>query len=157
MRTIEEVMKVENISFREALDRKQRYLCIKAKTLNKWRKRMAIGTTTTEGVKGWTEGTLLGFKTSKEGNHVIASFRLETGDFCSSPFKNPVKLQEINPLMIALGLKPFQGTMGIQLPEKGDDDMMGMDTPIMINVKASGDFLNANGFKSIGGSTKPPF
>ncbi len=59
--------------------------------------------------------------------------------------------------MMAFGLQAFEGVGDIVLPEKGDEDMMGMDNPIMINVISKGDFLNAKGFKATENGDKPPF
>lgn len=144
------------IEWREWLDRKQRYLCNKARTLHSYRrKNMAIGTTTTEGPKGWVEGKLVGFK---EGTgNLRGVFKLTTGDYASMFVNNPVKLSQINPLMLAFGLQPFETAGNITLPEDGDSDMMGMDVPISLNIVASGDFYNVKGFRAIDAESKPPF
>jgi len=156
--THSEQLQQECKEWREHLDRKYRYLCNKAKSLQKFRRKtMAIGATTAENPKGWTRGVLVGFKESKAQTHIIAHFRLETGDFCSMPLKNPLKLKEINPLMVALGLQAFEGVGDISLPEQGDEDMMGMDNPILIDVVTKGDWLNAKGFKAPDGGSNPPF
>ena len=109
---------------------------------------MALQTTAAKPIKGWTKGNLLGFRESKTGEYFIGKFRLENGDLCSMVYNNPIKLNDINKLVTALGLETFNAADEVTLPEEGDADMMGMDADIMINVKQKGDFLNANGFKS---------
>lgn len=111
----------------------------------------AINVKTAAQAKGWTMGKLLGFKPSKTGEYIIAQFLLtETGDKCSYIYSNPIKLAEINKLLSAIGLGTFSKPEDITLPEVGDSDMMGMNAEILIKVKASGDFLNAEDFKPSG-------
>jgi len=139
-------MKQYGISWRDALDRKHIYLCGIAKKLMPRRTRMAIGAKVAEPVKGWKEVQCVGFKMSKEGNHIMGSFKvLETGDLASVPFKYPIKRREIIGLLTALSL-PAE-IVDLSFPETEDTDMLGFDTIILGNVMEDGQYINIKGFK----------
>ena len=111
----------------------------------------ALSVQTAEQASGWVNAKLIGFKPSASGEYINAKFRtIESGDIASALFGNPIKLADINKLLIAMGKEQYTKPEQIMLPEIGDDDMMGMDVEILIKVKKRGDFLNADGYKPSG-------
>jgi len=143
---VDYLAKKHGISWRDALDMKQAYLCSTAKRMTTRRRRMAIGAKVAEPVKGWKEVQCQGFKMSKEGNHMMGTFKIiETGDLASVPFKYPLKRRELTGLLTALGKS--LDILDLDFPETADEDKLGFDMVILGNVIEDGQYINIKGFK----------
>ena len=108
---------------------------------------LTIGTVGTE--TGWVEAKLLGFRLSQAGGNIIGIFVLNNGDFASWLTNNPMKTKDYNDFLKALGKPTIVDGSEIVLPEKDDDDKLGLDAPVMAFVKTdkTGQYLNITGFK----------
>ncbi len=143
---VEGLMKENHISWRKALTIKQRYLCSLARKIYPTKGGRMIGSKVADPLQGWMEIKCVGFQMSKEGSHIMAKFRvISTGDLASVPYKFPVRLREMNPLLKALGITDPIGELNF--PEVDDSDMLGFDTVIQGNIIEDGKYLNVKGFR----------
>lgn len=98
----------------------------------------------------WVRGKFIGFKATKSGDGYLANFKLATGDLVNKLFGQQLNVGEINELRLAVGLPAAMSLDEIMLPEVGDEDMGGYDTPLEIFVTQRGKFMNAGRFRQIG-------
>lgn len=111
-----------------------------------------------EGPKGWVQARFQGVKETTNPNYVQARFiTLETEELVTMPMEVPFRLRDVNQLFRASGVQPKESPDEIELPMFDEDDKMGMDEVVEVNIKEKNGYFNVEGIRettSIGGKSE---
>ena len=100
-------------------------------------------------INRWCAGRCTGFRVQKSGA-IVGYFKIfETDEDLSRLFgkTSKVDINALNGLRRACGLKDIVQAAAVELPDVGDDDMMGYNAIIDIYPSQDGKFLNAAKFQ----------